>query len=376
MDKIYKYPSCFGVSGYSRSIIQDSKRNNYIFSPIWLTSVLENKEHIKISEFKKLMENNNVGSQFENYLKFLTDNEIIYISHQNISFQKLPLIFETPSLITNAIFIFRDINFVLLKKLIKEVEDLGCEHIQLYFPILQNRDIFFKLMSLFDNTIIQSLELITGYNSVFNSLKKVSNLFSKQNRLFKLYLTNSPEQKKEYVDEFLIKFVLYSDENFDFTHCGDIHPAFFINNLSFYTESQAHNTCLNRKISIDDSGNIKNCPAMQQSFGNIKDTTLKEATEKQGFKDFWFIHKDMIDVCKDCEFRYMCTDCRCFIKDPENIYSQPSKCIFNPYICKWQGEEGYVPVEECGTYSRETCFVPDKTKIEALNKQIWGEDNE
>ena len=113
---------------------------------------------------------------------------------------------------------------------------------------------------------------------------------------------------------------------------------------------------------------------MTKNYGNIKDTTLEEAINKPGFKDLWFINKDKIDVCKDCEFRYMCTDCRAFIKDPENIYSQPAKCTYNPYICLWEGQEGYVPVEECGTYSRETGFVPDKKKIAKLNKEIWGEE--
>ena len=112
---------------------------------------------------------------------------------------------------------------------------------------------------------------------------------------------------------------------------------------------------------------------MPQSFGNIKDTTLAKAIEKQSFKDFWHINKDKIDVCKDCEFRYICTDCRAFIKDPQNIYSQPAKCGYNPYICKWQGQEEYVPIEDCGTYSQETGFVPDEEKIKKLNAEIWKE---
>ena len=69
----------------------------------------------------------------------------------------------------------------------------------------------------------------------------------------------------------------------------------------------------------------------------------------------------------------MCTDCRVFIKDPENIYSQPAKCTYNPYIAKWQGEEGYVPVEECGTYTWETGFVVNHKRVAELNKQLWGE---
>jgi len=144
-------------------------------------------------------------------------------------------------------------------------------------------------------------------------------------------------------------------------------------NMDFYSECINFNSCLNRKISIDAQGNIKNCPSCTQSFGNIKDTTLKQALEHPDFKKLWSITKDQVDVCKDCEFRHMCTDCRVYIKDPENIYSQPSKCTYNPYIAKWQGEEGYVPVEECGTYSRETGFVLNHERVAELNAQIWGE---
>ena len=153
--------------------------------------------------------------------------------------------------------------------------------------------------------------------------------------------------------------------------CSENKLKDFCINLSFYSESQAHNTCLNRKLCIDADGNIKNCPNMPQTYGNIKDTTLSQSIEKQGFKDCWYICKDKIDVCKDCEFRHICTDCRAFIKDPQNIYSQPAKCGYNPYICLWQGQDGYVPVEECGTYSKESGFVPDAEKIEKLNAEIW-----
>ena len=74
---------------------------------------------------------------------------------------------------------------------------------------------------------------------------------------------------------------------------------------------------------------------MTKSYGNIRDTTLKEAIEKEGFKDMWFIHKDQIDVCKDCEFRHICTDCRAYIQDPNNIYSKPAKCSYDPYTATW-----------------------------------------
>jgi SPASM domain peptide maturase of grasp-with-spasm system len=175
------------------------------------------------------------------------------------------------------------------------------------------------------------------------------------------------------IDNFGLKYICFSTDNANFSNCGSIHPTYFNNNIQFFTESQHHNTCLNRKICIDAEGNIKNCPAMSQSYGNIKYTPIAEIIGKQGFKDCWYICKDKIDVCKDCEFRHICTDCRAFIKDPKNILSQPAKCGYNPYIAKWNGQENYVPIEECGSYSKETGFVPDEEKIAKLNAEIWNE---
>jgi len=139
---------------------------------------------------------------------------------------------------------------------------------------------------------------------------------------------------------------VFTKRQFLINSCGEICVDNFVNNIQTFTESQHYNTCLNRKICIDTKGEIKNCPAMSRSYGNIKDITLEEAINKTGYMDLWGIRIDDIDVCKDCEFRYMCTDCRAFIKDPKNIYSQPAKCPYNPYIAKWEGEDGYITVEQ------------------------------
>ncbi len=44
------------------------------------------------------------------------------------------------------------------------------------------------------------------------------------------------------------------------------------------------------------------------------------------------------------------------------MYSQPAKCTYNPYICKWKGEEGCVPVEGCRNEVVTSGFVPDHEK--------------
>jgi hypothetical protein len=54
------------------------------------------------------------------------------------------------------------------------------------------------------------------------------------------------------------------------------------------------------------------------------------------FKQVGNIIKDQVEVCKDCEFRYVCTDCRAFLEKPEDIYSKPLKCGYNPFTTIWE----------------------------------------
>jgi SPASM domain peptide maturase of grasp-with-spasm system len=118
--------------------------------------------------------------------------------------------------------------------------------------------------------------------------------------------------------------------------CGRIHPGYFAIDLETFAEGQRHNTCLNRKISIDARGEIKNCPSMARSFGNLRDTSLHSALAQRDFAALWSINKDQIAICKDCEFRYVCTDCRAYLADERDLYSKPSKCTYDPYTAEWQ----------------------------------------
>ena len=122
--------------------------------------------------------------------------------------------------------------------------------------------------------------------------------------------------------------------------CGFIDFKNFNIDRNFFLEAINPNSCLHKKISIDAEGNIRNCPSMPQSFGNIKDTTLEEALNHLDFKKYWNLTKDHIEVCKDCEFRYICTDCRAYTeRTDENSegldISKPLKCGYDPYTGEW-----------------------------------------
>jgi SPASM domain peptide maturase of grasp-with-spasm system len=372
--KIYPklYACCIPVKGYKQSFIYDLQRpksSNAI--PNDLYNILILHENKTIEEIKKEF-NNQYDEIIDDYFDFLDRNEFIYNFYEQElgCFPPLENIWETPSCVTNSIVHIDDYNENILKKIVSELSILRCDALQLCFLKTPSFNLLSETASLFENTRILSVEILFNYDAETLSQKDILDILKFNPRFQLLFIGNI------YLDfSTTNRKISYSTNKINFiTDCGKISLLDFTINMNSFFEAKNYNSCLNRKLCIDAEGNIKNCPSMKQNFGNIKDITLQEAIEKPGFKDLWFICKDQIDVCKDCEFRYMCTDCRCFIKDSENIYSQPAKCTYNSYICKWQGQKGYVPVEECGTYSKEAGFVPDETKITELNKQIWKDD--
>jgi len=74
---------------------------------------------------------------------------------------------------------------------------------------------------------------------------------------------------------------------------------------------------------------------MNSSFDNIDTVKLIEVIESPAFRQHWQITKDMVKVCKDCEFRHICTDCRAYIEDPDDVLSKPLKCGYDPYTNAW-----------------------------------------
>lgn len=52
--------------------------------------------------------------------------------------------------------------------------------------------------------------------------------------------------------------------------------------------------------------------------------------------NLWNITKDQIEVCKNCEFRYICPDNRIPLKRKENDYYHQTDCNYDPYKNKWK----------------------------------------
>ncbi len=69
---------------------------------------------------------------------------------------------------------------------------------------------------------------------------------------------------------------------------------------------------------------------------NLKEKSIKNIIDDYLISNFWKISKDYIENCKDCEYRYVCRDCRPVCMKEDNIFAKGNNCSYNPYKGIWE----------------------------------------
>jgi SPASM domain peptide maturase of grasp-with-spasm system len=341
MNYFKKFSSCVLVKGSQRSLICDLQRQSSDIVPNDLVVVLEKLEtKMKISE---LFDEYGVTNKktIEEYLEYLVNKEYgFYCDTVEFDmFIDMDLTFNSPSKISDAIIETRKSNSSYFENIILQLESLGCNTVAIVVYSSLNKIEILDILKLFKDTRIKSLEITCQFRASLNTdfLRELSKT---SGCLTKITFTNSPYAKIDFWDNDILFDRIWIDKKISsFKHCGVVDTKYFNTNLPKVLESINFNSCLNRKISIDLNGDIKNCPSMLESYGNINYTSLEEAINKPNYKKYWNITKDDISICKDCEFRHICTDCRAYTERTtfkEDIdLSKPLKCGYNPYTNEW-----------------------------------------
>ncbi|MDR2650916.1 MAG: grasp-with-spasm system SPASM domain peptide maturase [Prevotellaceae bacterium] len=338
-------PVCIIVKGYERSVILDIQRAILDFVPNDVYDMFQKYNKHKIGDIL-LNYNNEEQKIVMEYIDFLTQNEyaILGTKHDVEHISDMSLNYNFCGKITNCICEYSEFTQKHICRILSIIDaKLACSAMQ----IVCDKQITIKELSMFlenfkDITYLNHLEIILPYSPEYFD-KNLEKLLWNNLIINRLIFYSAPFDD---VKDLRHTFVVYLRENLKNKRCGIVDKSYFAQNIFHITEALHHNTCLNKKLFIDKNGNIKNCPFSETVFGNILNDDSDKIITTLPFTKYWNIRKDEIEVCKDCEFRYICTDCRVFIKDSNNIYSQPANCHYNPYIAKWKGEEGYITVEE------------------------------
>lgn len=355
------FSNCLLTKGANRSLILDLQRESFTTIPDTMADVLTDFASKKtVGELYALygVANKDI---IDDYLDFLVGNELGFFS-ESAEFDLFPDLdqsFKIPALISNAIVELSAQTIPFFEKIISELEALHCEHIQLISYDLMTIPELILLLQQAEHTDFRSVALVLAYtDSLAEFIPAIRQYTSK---VTELTLHGTALQATPMEDPgFRVSSITTRMETF--VHCGVVDSAYFNVNKSKVLESLHYNSCLHRKMAIDRYGMIRNCPATTADFGNIKDTTLMEAYHSPHFKEYWSIAKDQITVCKDCEYRHVCTDCRAYLETPGDAYSKPLKCGYDPYTNVWE-EWSTSPLKQQGIafYGMKALIVQDNT---------------
>jgi SPASM domain peptide maturase of grasp-with-spasm system len=326
---ILLFENCQLVKGMAQTLLVDFQRRNLEFLENTIFDIFISKNRDKnIGEILNDFDFETQRNILE-YFDFLLENEYAFLCDKSEVefFPKINSEWNNPADITNCIIDFKEKpnSLQAYKNLIFDLDSLGCENIQI--RVFNDISIEFveEFLSLFENTIIFRIDLllkcsqnVTFYKKFIDKFPRIKELIVHSARINKFY--NIQHQRMIFLEK----------EIKDESCCGIISPNHFNLRLEHFLESQQYNTCLNRKVCIDVKGNIKNCSALKNSFGNISVVRIVEVVNTEEFQKIWQISKNKIKTCQDCEFRHICTDCRAFLHSDYSL-DKPQKCNYFPY---------------------------------------------
>jgi len=309
------FPNCVPVKGAFKSAIFDLQRGSIFSIDNDTYNLLQTSKTSNLSRWKSQYPQN--FNSILALVKFLLSEDLGILTDDVDSLPHIDSRFETYNLIDNMILEMDHKSIDRILKLNKSINNLLVEYIEIrFYGLLTSCDI--------ENIM------------TFNAELDYDNILLKHQRIASIKLYNAPKNSSSENPR-----IEHSIGSFSNSCCGYIDSRFRVN-MDIFFEAKDHNSCLHKKMSVDRNGNIKNCPSLNSTFGNIRDTALLDVIKIKEFRKYWNINKDTIETCKDCEFRYVCTDCRAYVEDPVSNdqksinLSKPLKCGYNPYTGKWE----------------------------------------
>ena len=334
------YHSVKITAGAKRAIIYDTASGFLRIIPKGLFNLIAN-ERTDYTSLRKEMAPEDL-SILNDYLNFITTHKLGFTVkdkkelrdfRSNTSFKENPTLIE---------YIIIDISdpALLNKQLTDQISDLQIKFLEIRIvKEINTADIkqIISKLALFDHSSLHEISIVAKYSSELVDSIKEGNIHT--NKLIRFTLYSSDLENEETFGPVILSMI--RQDIAIPTSCGCINAKNFNLNYHFSLESKAHNSCLYKKISIDKDGYIRNCPSMPENFGNIKNTLLKTVANTPDLKKYWNLTKDKIEICKDCEFRDICTDCRAYTErthtDRDGLdISKPLKCGYNPNTGEWE----------------------------------------
>lgn len=97
-----------------------------------------------------------------------------------------------------------------------------------------------------------------------------------------------------------------------------------------YKFNLKYNSCWGKKISVTKDHKVRPCIFSEIITGDLKIDDIGEILVRA--QKYWIITKDKVEICKVCELRHVCFDCREIArKSGNNLFASNPNCKYNPF---------------------------------------------
>lgn len=311
------YADCFLTKGVNHSSILDITNGKlHSFSSDYNDIIDQLRKH----KLKYIIDNHVMDCDiilFNHFIEELIRLDIGCFVDDISCFPKIKEEWDSPSEIINSII---DIRFIFhdFEKIVTQLNSLGCKFLQVRSYKCLSKKEFCEICCNIKGTSILYVEIISKYDEgVFYLITELVEKYT----FLHFFIYSVPKELLSKKNNHLSRKVTTVSYSIDSSNdCGKVNKKNFINvSIDSYMENLLYNGCLNRKISIDEFGRIKNCPSMEKYYGNISSDSLCEISKLPDFRKVWFLNKSHIEICNVCEYRCLCTDCRAFVLDKKTF---------------------------------------------------------
>ena len=325
------FQCCIPVKGIKKGIIIDFQRKIIHKVPNQVIDILE--EYLNKNIYDLFKDYNSSKEILKSYIRYFLDNELIIVSNEIHNYPAISDAFFNPVILDSMLLEIDTITVYLEDFLRLELNKLGLNSLKI---ILRNNEIsnIHKILGALEVSKIKAFVLYLDYNNDI-LLQLESNVIDNQRVLNVVFFNfNHQIDKLDFSDKFVFEELSIEEIVYE-NRIRDINS--FVLDLDLYHEALNFNVMFNKTVFIDSFGNIKRHKEDINIYGTIQKKGIDKIINKEDFKLFWKISKDQIEICKDCEFSYICPDNRIPYKSNLKApnYNLKSTCNYDPYQGKW-----------------------------------------
>jgi SPASM domain peptide maturase of grasp-with-spasm system len=285
-----------------------------------------------IDELKKHF-NYEYSHGIDKIIEFCLNKKLGFLTEEPEIFHDINLFFETPYLLTNAVIEYSNNSHYSIENVISWLNEYGCQAIEIRLLGKYPENFVTNLMNKFNNSRITKFDIVLKFSEKIDVVLFSKNMFSKHPRIasFIFYSTPKGLEKKEFVHNKTISLISIDVES-KFIEKKTRNS--FSCSLIAFSEAQSYNLGLNKKISINRFGKLKNYLTHEEEFGDVTQESIRCFTENVYLQNKWEISNNNIETCKDCQYRYVCVD-NSPISQRNGLYYRANPCDFDPYHNLW-----------------------------------------